>query len=183
MGVINLIDALIERSAKLNFYIIMAIGLILAMLGDIFLGFNFILGAGLFASGHICFAVSYCVLQKFNKLDLLLAGILFAATGSFVLFCPLLTFSDGVMQGVCAVYALIISTMVGKALGSFIKERNAVTAVIALGSVLFFILDLMLVFDWFMDCGRWSGLICMATYYPAECLLAFSGWVLGSKRK
>ena len=109
--------------------------------------------------------------------DLLIGGVIFACVGAFVLFCPLLDFPDTVMQTVCVVYALIISLMLGKAISNFIGERNPVTAVILAGSTLFFFSDLMLVFDWFMGIGRIVGLLCMSTYYPAECLLAFSSWL------
>ena len=78
------------------------------------------------------------------------------------------------MQYVCLVYAFIISMMLGKAIGNFIRRRELLTGIILAGSILFFLSDLMLVFDWFTLAGSWSGKICMATYYPAECLLAFS---------
>ena len=78
------------------------------------------------------------------------------------------------MRIVCLIYALIISFMLAKAIGNFVKERNTVTIIIFVGSILFFFSDLMLVFDWFMGMGRVSGLLCMSIYYPAECLLAIS---------
>ena len=87
------------------------------------------------------------------------------------------------MKWVCLVYAIIISSMVGKALGNFIRNKNIVTIILAIGSSLFFFSDLMLVFDWFMGMGRISGLLCMATYYPAECLLAFSVFAVNFKNK
>lgn len=43
-----------------------------------------------------------------------------------------------------------------------------------IGSILFFFSDLMLVFDWFLSMGRIAGILCMSTYYPAQCLFAFS---------
>ena len=74
-------------------------------------------------------------------------------------------------------YALIISLMVGKAISNFVKERTVLTATVLVGSILFFFSDLMLVFDWFMGIGRIAALLCMSTYYPAECILAFSSWL------
>ena len=75
---------------------------------------------------------------------------------------------------VCIVYALIISAMLGKAVGNFVRERNAVTGIIAGASFLFFFSDLMLVFDWFIGLWSWTDHACMGTYYPALCFLAFS---------
>lgn len=174
LGLLNFAYAAMTGKKDLRFPLTMSVGLFLAMLGDIVLGYDFIVGAGLFAGGHICYFIGGCYLERLQKRDFLFSAILFAGAGSFVLFCPLLTFDSVVMQAVCAVYALIISLMVGKALGNVSRTRTALTAVLAVGSCLFFFSDLMLVFDWFMDAGSWSGKLCMATYYPAELLLAYS---------
>jgi uncharacterized membrane protein YhhN len=109
--------------------------------------------------------------------DLAIGGIIFVAAACFILFAPILHFSEGYMRIVCLVYALIISCMVGKAAGNFIRSRTLLTATLLAGCVLFFFSDLMLVFDWFAGGGRITGLLCMGTYYPAECLLAISGLI------
>ena len=176
MGLVNLVYALARRSYRIPYTATMAVGLLLACLGDILIGPSFVLGASLFAAGHICFFVSYCTLDRVRPLDMAIGGGIFAAAASFVLFAPILHFSAGYMQMVCLVYSLIISLMVGKAAGNLIRARTPVTVLVLAGSVLFFFSDLMLVFDWFADGGRITGLLCMGTYYPAECLLAISGF-------
>ncbi len=183
MGIINLIYALTAKKKGIAFHAVMSAGLILAMLGDIYLGFNFILGAGLFALGHICYYIAQCTFMKFKWLDIIISGVLFAGAGSFVMFCPLLTFDSPVMQYVCAVYALIISLMVGKAVSDFIRKPSAMAAILMIGSVLFFFSDLMLVLDWFMGLASWTGKLCMATYYPAQCFLAFSSFYYSESEK
>ena len=45
---------------------------------------------------------------------------------------------------------------------------------IGVTSVLFFFSDLMLVFDNFTNLTFPIGILCLATYYPAQCVLAFS---------
>ena len=92
----------------------------------------------------------------------------------FLLFCPLLNFEVAVFRIVCIVYSLIISKMLGKAIGNFVRERNFVNVTIAVASVLFFFSDLMLVLDWFIGLWRWTDNACMGTYYPALCFLALS---------
>lgn len=178
LGIVNLVYALLSKRKNLRFHIFMAIGLILAMSGDIVLGFDFIIGASLFAAGHICYLIGHCLLMKISKPDIIISAVIFICAGLFLLFCPLLTFDTPIMQWVCFVYAFIISAMVGKAISNFIREKSFLTAVLALGSALFFFSDLMLVLDWFMGMGRISGLLCMSTYYPAECLLGFSVFVI-----
>ena len=175
MGLVNLIFAVAVKGRQVKYVATLAVGLTLACLGDILIGPSFVIGAALFALGHVCFFLAYCVLDRVRPLDLAIGGGIFAAAGSFVLFAPILHFSEGYMQIVCLVYALIISLMVGKAVGNLVRTRSLVTVLVLAGSILFFFSDLMLVFDWFADAGRISGLLCMGTYYPAECLLAISG--------
>ena len=174
LGFVNLAYALKTKQTNTKFYIGMTAGLVLAFLGDVLIGYDFIIGAATFALGHVCFVVAYCFMQKMQKLDYIISGVLFLGCLIFLLFCPLLTFEEPIFRIVCIVYALIISTMLGKALGNFVRERNAVTGTIAGASILFFFSDLMLVFDWFIGLWSWTDHACMGTYYPALCFLAFS---------
>ena len=174
LGLINLAYALKTKQTNTKFYIGMSAGLVLAFLGDYLIGYDFIIGAATFALGHVCFVVSYCFMQKMQKLDYIISGVLFLGCLLFLLFCPLLTFEVAIFRIVCIVYALIISTMLGKAVGNFVREKNAVTGTIAVASILFFFSDLMLVFDWFIGLWSWTDHACMGTYYPALCFLALS---------
>lgn len=174
LGIINLCYAFITKQSNIRFYIGMATGLFLAMLGDVLIGYDFIIGAATFALGHICFIVAYGFLEKMRKLDLILSGILFFGALIFLLFCPLLTFEVPIFKAVCIVYALIISLMLGKAFSNFLKRKNILMGTIVTASALFFFSDLMLVFDWFIGLWEWTSEACMGTYYPALCLLAFS---------
>ena len=174
LGLINLAYALKTKQTNTKFYIGMSAGLVLAFLGDYLIGYDFIIGAATFALGHVCFVVSYCFMQKMQKLDYIISGGLFLGCLIFLLFCPLLTFEVAIFRIVCIVYALIISTMLGKAVGNFIREKTLVNGMIATASVLFFFSDLMLVFDWFIGLWSWTDHACMGTYYPALCLLALA---------
>lgn len=174
LGVINLCYAAAARQRTMRFYVGMALGLILAFLGDVLIGYDFIIGAATFALGHICFVVAYCFIMRLSRLDLAIGGVLFLGALAFLLFCPLLNFDVPVFKAVCIVYALIISLMLGKAAGNFVKDRTAASGVIAVASLLFFFSDLMLVFDWFIGLWSWTDNACMGTYYPALCLLALS---------
>ncbi len=177
LGIINLCYAITSKQSNKKFYVGMAFGLLLAFLGDVLIGYDFIIGAATFALGHVCFVIAYCFVQKMQKLDYIISGALFVGCLIFLTFCPLLTFEVEVFRIVCIVYALIISTMLGKALGNFVRERNALTGTIAVASALFFFSDLMLVFDWFIGLWSWTDNACMGTYYPALCLLALSMYI------
>ncbi len=177
MGLVNLVAALIQKRPRVSFQVCLAAGLLLACWGDILIIPDFVAGASLFAAGHICLTVSYCAIDRPRLLDGIIGGGIFAAAACFILFAPILRFSDGYLQGICLIYALIISCMVGKAAGNFIRRPSLLTVTILAGSVLFFFSDLMLLLDWFAGGGRIAGLLCMGTYYPAQCLLALSGLI------
>ena len=183
LGIINLCYALFTKQKDKKFYAGMALGLFLAFLGDVLIGYDFIVGAATFALGHVCFVIAYCFMQKMQKLDYLLSGVLFAGCLIFLLFCPLLNFEVAIFRVVCIVYALIISTMLGKALGNFIREKSLVNGTIAVASILFFFSDLMLVFDWFIELWNWTDRACMGTYYPALCFLALAMFLKTQKPK
>lgn len=174
LGAINLCHALAAKHPGKGFHAAMALGLILAFLGDVLIGYDFIVGAATFAIGHICFVIAYCFMQKMQKLDCALGGVLFLGCLIFLLFCPLLSFEMAVFRIVCIAYALIISAMLGKALGNFIREKTLVNGTIAAASSLFFFSDLMLVFDWFIGLWSWTPRACMGAYYPALCFLALA---------
>ena len=174
LGLINLGYALAMKKENMKFHVCMAAGLLLAMLGDVLIKYDFIVGAATFALGHIFFIAAYCFLGGFSRLDIVFSGILFIGTFAFLEFYPLLSFGDPAFKWVCIAYALIISLMLGKALGNFIYRRNAVTGTIVFASALSFFSDLMLVFDRFVGIWDWAANACMGAYYPALCLLAFS---------
>ena len=154
----------------------MMAGLFFAFLGDVLIDWQFIPGAAVFALGHIGFVIAYCFLQKIRTLDCIIGGSVFAACVVF-LFSPVVTFENPVFRIVCLVYSLIISSMLGKAIGNFVRDKNKTTATIAVASFLFFFSDLMLVCDWFIGIWDWAPNACMGTYFPALCLMAFSMFV------
>ena len=173
LGSINLVYSIKIKSEHNRFSIMMVIGLFLAMLGDILLNIHFITGAIFFAVGHVFYFIAYTVLVKFKFTDFIPAGVLFVS--SVMLTCaPIFNFKSGVMKAVCITYALVISFMVGKAISNYIRYKKSVHKVLLLGSILFFFSDLMLLFKVFSDAPAITSTLCLLSYYPAECLLAYS---------
>ncbi len=172
LGILNLAYLTAIRKKPLRFPVILTAGLVVAMFADIVLNVNFIDGALLFAVGHIFYVISYAQIQRIGRLDLLLSGIVFAAAASFLLLAPMFDFGDAVMTGICVGYAFVISCMVGKAFGNAVREHTATNVLLAVGSFLFFFSDLMLVLYVFADAPHIIDTLCVATYYPAQCLLA-----------
>lgn len=177
-GVINLTYC-IKNKTNLKFPIWMIIALTCAMLGDILLVINFYLGTAVFAIGHIFYFVSYCMLSKINRKDLICGISIFAFALSVILFTPFLDFGSNFMKGVCCAYAFIISFMVGKAISNLLKEKNSTNRIIVIGSILFFVSDLMLMLNKFGNIPGTSYL-CLGTYYPGQFILALSLFIYAS---
>lgn len=176
-GLINL-RYCIKKKKNLKFPIWMIVALIFAMLGDILLNINFYIGTIVFAIGHIFYFASYCMLQKLNTRDMICGISILAIALSVIFFTPFLDFGGPLMQGICCIYALIISFMLGKAISNVLKKNNLINIIIAIGSILFFISDIMLVLDKFGNISI-AGYLCLGTYYPAQFLLAVSLFTCG----
>lgn len=174
MGIMNMIYA--NKTVKdKRVLLFMVLGLVFAFLGDVAINPNFILGVIFFAFGHVFFVASYLEYRRLNKLDVMLCVGLGVFSVGFTLLFPYIIFEVQVLKYVVLIYAVIISVMVGKSVGNAIHEGNVLTEMVALGSILFFISDMMLLLAWFSTIeGRWTSNVCMAAYYPALCLLAGS---------
>ena len=174
LGATCLTQTLMNKNKNKKFPIIMVIGLFFAMLGDIILNIQFISGAALFAIGHIFYFISYCFLMKFKWTDLIYGAIIFVISCLFITLAPIFDFDGVLMEVVCVIYALIISFMVGKSISNIIQKKDVRNIFIVVGSPFFFFSDLMLLLNVFADLGRVVSVLCLATYYPAQCVLALS---------
>ena len=176
-GISNLVFAIMAKEERNKlFKYFMTIGLVFACIGDILLidGAYFIEGAIFFAIGHVFFFVGYSLLQKLCWRDLIIGLIIFAIALVVILAVPVFEFQN--MLAIVIVYAFIISFMLGKAISNaFSKEYKIGNLIILIGSLLFFLSDLMLLFNVFtnFDTNVFS-ILCLALYYPAEILLACS---------
>lgn len=171
LGIVNLTYAILNKH-DLKFPIIMTIGLFFAMLGDILLNIEFIVGALLFAVGHIWYFIAYNFLQKFSFRDLIYGIAIFVPSLIFILCMPFFDFGSLLMEIIVIAYALIISFMVGKSLSNVATAPTAQNILLTIGSILFFFSDLMLLLNVFGDLSIVFDVLCLVTYYPAECVLA-----------
>ena len=176
IGAVNLAFAFAAR-AKKSYPAIMFAGLVFAMMGDIGLRYNFILGAALFALGHVLYFASFCALERFRVRDLIPAAAIFDASAILLLGYKGFRFGSKLMLNVCLVYALVISLMVGKSVSNFLRNRNIVFAIAMIGSVMFYISDLMLVLYKFADMPRIIDTMCLVFYYPGQCVLGLSAYM------
>lgn len=177
LGVVNLIYLCKQKSSFVKFGVIMLVGLVLSMIADIVLNLGtlgFMIGAGIFAVGHVFYFFAYGVLKRFKWTDLIASAIIFLPSCLVICLVPIFDFGGILMQIICVVYALIISLMFGKAIANLIRERSLHNLLIVVGSFLFFFSDLMLLFANFATVSIVFDILCLATYYPAQCILANS---------
>lgn len=174
IGFINLIFVLKNKTLKKSFAILMVIGLTFAMLGDIVLELQFIIGAALFAIGHIFYFFAYCSLSRLRWKELIYGAIIFIPVTLFILLAPFFDFGSILMEIVCIVYAVIISNMVGKSIANYVKYKSILNLTLMIGSILFMFSDFMLLLNVFADVPRIVGILCLVSYYPAECLLGYA---------
>ena len=170
-GAFNLILVYDNKTNNAWKSIIMLIGLVFAMIGDIVLIGNFMVGAIFFAIGHIFFFIYFCLLQKFNWADLITFAFLVLISMLVIFLYP---FEFDGMQPLVAVYAVIISLMLAKAVGNYVKSPTTENLIALLGAFLFFFSDLMLLFFVYGGNTIIFDYLCVCTYYPAEFLLALT---------
>ncbi len=164
---------ILKNNKPIKFAIWQIVALAVAMLGDIFLNINFIVGGIIFAIGHVLFFIAYCQISKIHWKDLIYGFVIFAISLLIILFLPILNFYNNSYLVLCLSYAFIISFMVGKAFSNLLSKKSKITLFIFIGSVLFFISDFSLLLSSFGNV-RNAVYLCLITYYPAQSLLANS---------
>ncbi len=174
IGAINLFYTLKAKNGNRFFAFFMMSGLVFSFLGDVILNYNFILGAIVFALGHLAYLAAYCRLLRFKRTDIIHCALIFIVSAAVLLLCPVFEFGSNSMKFVCLFYALIISFMVGKAIANLQSIKNLQSVILAVGSLLFFISDIALVFYVFAGASEIANTVCLMTYVPAQCVLAFS---------
>lgn len=171
IGLVNL--ALIRKLGKTVLPpALLVAGLVLSAVADVALGISFFAGVAAFAAGHICYLAAFCVLEQFRLRDLIPTAIVGAISIYIVFFTPWVSIDDPAMKVVLVAYALIISFMLGKALGNLAVTKSRVRWLFAAGALLFWFSDLMLALAWFGSGGSTASALCMYTYWPGQYLLA-----------
>lgn len=180
IGVVNMVFAL-RNGKREKFVFALPAALAVAMIGDVAINFDFIAGAAVFALGHVVYVIAYFFLNGFKPKDLIFAACVFVPSVLIITLVPSFDFGGILLEIVCVAYALILSAMTGKAISDCVSKRSLLSIVIMVGSILFFTSDLALLINEFMALSKAGAfatrVLCLATYYPAQFLLAFSVFV------
>ena len=167
------------KTEKTKTALCMLLGMILAMGGDVSINFNFVVGAAVFALGHVFYFITYCVIERFRKGDFILSFILVAIYTCFLFATPIFEFKG--LEAVVFAYCIIIGLMAGKAVMNAYRNRTKTNLVFAVGSVLFLISDTMLVLNSFADTSNITHILCLSIYYPGQWVLSFGMFHLGNE--
>ena len=162
----------INEKNKFVWYLLIA--QIIIFIADIVLEFDFMIGAIVFAVGHLGLITSFYSLEKFKIRDVI-CMLLFAGVGVTVL--SLYPFNFGDMKIVLYAYAIIIGSMLGKALSNIFSNTNRpLKLTIFVGVLLFYLSDMALLFR---NYGNLSAelkavfiRLCLYLYYPSNIILA-----------
>lgn len=182
MGAVNMGYAFFAKK-KILFPLLTFFGLLLCMVGDVVLFNNFIAGALVFVLGHLLYIAAYCVLCKPAWRDVIVTVAISLASVLFVVLYPAFSYGSALMTALAVVYALVISFMLGKSLSNATRRRDTVNLALLAGSIMFFISDLALAFSIFGGDPSWASPLCMFTYFPGQCVIAFSVYLYNIKKQ
>lgn len=174
LGGINLFYAGMRLQKVPRFLVLIELGLFFGMCADVLLGVHFIAGILFFAFGHVLYLVAFYTLEKFRRKDVyfivpLAILSLFIVTGT-----PYIRIEDPLLKKLLMAYAVIIACMLGKSISNFHGRKSVSTALLLLGSAMFWFSDIMLAIDMFGMASRLTWILCSYTYWPAQNILAFS---------
>ncbi len=167
-----------DKYSLLSHHGLLIAGLFLAMMGDIFLLFDFNRGGDFFLCGNVCFIMYHMSLLKERGFGignywwiLLIAALM--VVGYFFLFTKLPNvFQMGKMKFPMLLYLSSITThgLMGVAIMIFIPELF----LLGFGSLLFFVSDFVLTLDRFVFKNKWSLRANSAFYFTGMLLIVLS---------
>ncbi len=172
--------ALVQTGPGDGFYTSLIIGLVLCLLGDVFLALPgrrmFLLGLVSFLLGHLAYVVAFISLSLSSASWLTVMGGLVTATVSGAVFFLWLRPHLGKMLLPVSAYVVVITAMV---IGAWTVLGDSGLAasgrsMIFSGALLFYLSDLAVARERFVKKDPRNALIGLPLYYAGQFLLAFS---------
>lgn len=165
-------------SEAIHTFWLMLPGILFCFIGDVFMALynrqrkrlHFLLGVVIFLSGHLCFVRWLCSMQPIEITDLIIPVSAVLLTWYLVSRRDIHT---GRMQPFIILYAFFVALFLAKALHLAWSEPTSAHVMIAVGSILFFVSDVSIIFLYFRK-RKGSGvhIFNLVTYYAAMFLLA-----------
>lgn len=161
----------------------MVLGLIVCMVGDVILGLPklaetndstpiIVGGASWFFTGHVLYCTTLIVLFGISLPVIALIiplSILYTFVNRKIGKLDYKNLTAGVL-----LYSIIESLSLALCIVAAIKSFSVAALVLTIGFTLFYISDMVLMHNYFGEKRRMISILCHATYYPAQILIALS---------
>ncbi|WP_020568016.1 lysoplasmalogenase [Neolewinella persica] len=167
---IILLPMIFGRMAPKAYWLLTVSGLLLCLIGDIFLldSENFVFGLAAFLVAHVLFTISFVTLDKFKLyLTPLLLLLAFGLSYYYFLYPELESLALPVF-----LYFLFIFVMCWQGVCLYLWKKTSAHRMIAVGVVLFLLSDSILALNKFIAPFDWSGVLVLSTYWAAVALIA-----------
>jgi uncharacterized membrane protein YhhN len=162
------------RTFKKNYALWIAIGLLFSLLGDIALlrpAQYFLPGLVAFLFAHIAYLIAFTRDAKFPARFSIWLLFLCVAAALYLFLFPGL---PGVLKLPVAVYAILLSSMAGQAMGRYLVLRCPAAHSAAIGALLFMFSDALLSIDRFRASLPRASLFILVPYFLGQWLIALS---------
>ncbi|GLR19515.1 lysoplasmalogenase [Portibacter lacus] len=156
------------------------IALVFCLIGDVFLleDSRFVLGLGSFLIAHVLFTWSFVTLDKFNFNIPVMLGFLAFGIGYYAFIYSGL----GAMAIPVFAYVLFILTMGWQSTSLFLKRKEFVFKIMAIGAACFIFSDAMIALNKFKFAFEMAPLVILASYWLAIVLLANAACLISEKQ-
>lgn len=157
-----------------NYKILIVIGILFSLFGDIFLMLpsdQFLIGLVCFLITHSCYIFAFLFDSRFGRP---LWPYLLLASIAITIFELLSGGIDAAMKLPVAIYAAALSFMTAQAIARRLQQKNEGSRLAAIGATLFLISDTTLAYDRFVTGFVAAHAIILSTYYAAQYLIALS---------
>lgn len=176
---IIVISMLFGKNAPNRYWLLTVAGLILCLIGDIFLldAANFLYGLVSFLLAHVLFTLSFISLHKFKTYWQPIALLLLIGLSYYYFLLPSLQ----EMALPVFAYFLFIVVMCWQGINLYLWKPKPAFLLIAIGVVLFLASDSILAYNKFVASFGLAGVLILTTYWLAVGLLANATVLLGGK--
>lgn len=131
---------------------------------------HFLMGLGIFLMGHLCFVRWLCKIQPLEWVNLVIPALAVVLTWGLTLLKKIHT---GRLRPFILLYSFFVALFVSKGLHLVLTQFSIATLMIAVGSILFFVSDISILFLYFhKKKGYGVHIFNLATYYYGMFLLA-----------
>jgi uncharacterized membrane protein YhhN len=170
-GLIIFFAILSGFNLDIQYIILIYIGLVFSLFGDVFLMLpnKFIFGLISFLLAHICFLVFFITLYNDTHILLVLLFSIAGASIYFTLF-PFL----GKMKVPVLVYLIIIFAMAWRGWEYYIGFKNTASIIIAIATILFIFSDTNIALNKFRKQYNSAEFLILSTYYMSIWLIALA---------